>query len=264
MSGKTVVTKQDIIKGLKDMGLKAGNSVLVHSSLSSFGYVDGGADTVIDALLETVGKEGTVIVPTLTGSPQLSCKNPPVFDVCNSPCWTGRIPETFRKRTEAIRSLHPTHSVAAIGAKATYFTEGHENCVTPCGENSPYHKLMKSGGYVLFIGVGLGNCTLMHTIEELAGLDYVLQDGWVNASIRDSRGNSIQRKLRIHKYGNQRNFPKMESILLERGVMKKNKIGDSAVSLVSTSELFETVMEKLENSPNFLLNSTQSIGVNKV
>ena len=93
-----MITKEIIINGLKELGLKQGDTVLVHSSLSSFGYVDGGADTVIDALLETVGKEGTVLVPTLTGSEHLSAENPPVFDVRNTPCWTGKIPETFRKR----------------------------------------------------------------------------------------------------------------------------------------------------------------------
>ena len=61
---KVRVTKEDIKKGLAELGLKRGDVVGVHSSLSSFGYVEGGADTVIDALLETVGEEGAVVMPT--------------------------------------------------------------------------------------------------------------------------------------------------------------------------------------------------------
>ena len=134
------LTKEDIKRGLKKLGLKKGDLVLVHSSLSSFGYVVGGANTMIDALLETVGHKGTVVVPTLTGSEKLSVNNPPVFDPENTLCWTGKIPETFRKRKEAIRSLHPTHSVAAIGAMAKELLRDHEKSITPCGESSPYRK----------------------------------------------------------------------------------------------------------------------------
>ena len=65
-----MVHKEDIVRGLGELGLRPGDVVLVHSSLSSFGYVEGGADAVIDALLDAVGPEGTVMVPTLTGSPE--------------------------------------------------------------------------------------------------------------------------------------------------------------------------------------------------
>jgi len=87
--------------------------VLVHSSLSSLGCVEGGADAVIDALLDVLGPGGTLVVPTLTGTESLSAENPPRYDPDATPCWTGRVPETLRRRPGAMRSLHPTHSVAA-------------------------------------------------------------------------------------------------------------------------------------------------------
>ena len=77
------VTKQDIVRGLTRLGVCAGDILLVHSSLSRFGYVEGGADAVIDALLESVRPGGTVMVPTLTGSEKLSAANPPTFDPVN-------------------------------------------------------------------------------------------------------------------------------------------------------------------------------------
>ena len=60
------VSKSDIIQSLKELGLRQGDIVLVHSSLKSFGYVEGGADTVIDAFLEVVGETGTLVMPTLS------------------------------------------------------------------------------------------------------------------------------------------------------------------------------------------------------
>jgi aminoglycoside 3-N-acetyltransferase len=250
-----MVTKEIIVNGFKKLGLKQGDAVLVHSSLSSFGHVDGGADTVIDALLETVGKEGTVLVPTLTGSEHLSAENPPVFDVRNTPCWTGKIPETFRKRQAAIRSLHPTHSVAAIGAKAKYITEGHEKCLTPCGLNSPYTKIAESGGYVLLLGVDLECYTMLHTAEELTNVNYVMQSGLVDATTIDGRG--IEHKIRtgIHKYGDPRDFAKMEPMLIEKKIMAKGVIGKSTVRLISAGPFLDLAIKMLKADPAYLLKS---------
>jgi aminoglycoside 3-N-acetyltransferase len=131
MGNQLNVTRMMISDRLRSLGVKNGDILLVHSSLSRFGHVEGGADAVIDGILDAVGTEGTVLVPTLTGSDKLSPANPPIFDVLNTPSWTGIIPETFRKRPEAVRSLHPTHSVAAIGKKAREITANHEKCNTP-------------------------------------------------------------------------------------------------------------------------------------
>jgi aminoglycoside 3-N-acetyltransferase len=250
-----MITKEIIINGLKGLGLKQGDAVLVHSSLSSFGLVDGGADTVIDALLETVGKEGTVLVPTLTGSEKLSAENPPIFEVRSTSCWTGKIPETLRKRTTAIRSLHPTHSVAAIGAKAKYLTDDHEKCITPCGINSPYHKLAKAGGYVLLLGVDLCCCTLLHTAEEFADVDYVCQNEWVNATTIDHKGIEHKLKIKIHKYGDERDFPKMEPMLVEKKILVKGKVGKADVRLINAGKFLDLTVEILKNKPDFLLKS---------
>ena len=253
-----MVTKEIIINGLKKLGLKQGDAVLVHSSLSKFGYVDGGADTVIDAILVAVGKEGTMLVPTLTGSEKLSVENPPVFDVANTACWTGKIPETFRKRAAVVRSLHPTHSVAAIGAKAQYFTQDNEKCITPCGQNSPFHKLAKTGGYVLLLGVDLGSCTLLHTAEEFADVDYVCQKDWVTAVTVDYKGIEHKIKIKIHKYGDERDFAKLEPMLMEKNILVKGKVGNADVRLVKADELLELATEILRTKPDFLLKAASS------
>lgn len=253
MNQEPKVTKETIKEGLKQLGLKKGDMILVHSSLSSFGYVAGGTDAVIDALLEVVGKEGTIVVPTLTGSAELSPQNPPIFDVHNTVCWTGEIPETFRSRKEAIRSLHPTHSVAAIGAQARFLTKDHEKSITPCGKGSPYCKLAELGGYVLLLGVGLQVCTLFHTVEELAELPYHMQKDWVLAKVIDERGNKREIKIKIHLYGLQRNFPRMEPLLLGKGAMKTGTIGKSTVRLINADKLVKITLAKLKKDPYFLL-----------
>ena len=249
---ETVVGQRDIAAGLRDLGLDAGHDVLVHSSLSSLGYVEGGADAVIDALLEVVGPQGTVLVPTLTGSRALSAQNPPVFDPASTPCWTGRIPETFRHRPAAVRSLHPTHSVAAIGARARALTAGHEYSVTPCGPDSPYGRLAESGGAILLLGVTHASNTSYHLVEELVGVPYHIQPGLVAAQVVvDGAVRTVH--LMIHRYGPARAFDRLEPLLCERGIQRNGRIGDAKVRLIDARRMVALAAQALRQDPRILL-----------
>ena len=248
-----VVTKGEIVRGLRQLGLAAGHRVLVHSSLRSFGYVEGGVEAVIDALLEAVSPGGTVLVPTLTGDETLSPANPPVYDPLRTPCWTGRIPETFRQRPDAVRSLHPTHSVAAIGADAVALTQDHIDSVTPCDERSPYGKLTRrEGSYILLIGVGHEVNTTFHCVEEMVGVEYHMQEGFAQATLIVN-GEAITRHYMLHKYGPARNFPVMEPVFIERGVQRSTTIGQSWVRLVEAKGLFALAVRGLTADRSLLL-----------
>lgn len=244
--------KADLVSGFCQLGLAAGHIVLAHSSLSSFGHVEGGARTVIDALLETVGPPGTLMVPTLTGSSALNAANPPVFDPAKTPPWTGRIPETLLSYPQAKRSHHPTHSVAAIGARAAEIIAGHEYCLTPCGADSPYARLAAWDGYVLLIGVDYGRCTLFHHVEELVGAPYHIQPGFVASRI--TLGEQVKTiHLMIHAYGNKRCFGRMEEPLKERGAQREGQIGNAFVRLISARELVRVTTQALRQDPRILL-----------
>lgn len=147
------ITRMDIVRGLRDVGLHPGAVMLMHSSLSSMGHVEGGADAVIDALLEVVGLDGLASVPTHTWNTVRARQ--PVFHVRLSPSIVRHITEVFRHRPDAVRSRHPAHSVAAIGRRSTEYVQGHELCQTPCGRESPYGRLCAWGGHLLFLGVQL-------------------------------------------------------------------------------------------------------------
>src|SRR5947209_4832214 len=122
---KPAVNHEDIVSGLRKLGLRGGEIVTMHSSLSSFGWVDGGPETVIAAVREVLGPEGTILVPTMTLWSSLireKAGNAPLipYDPDHSPCDKnmGSIPETLRRLPGAIRSVHPMESVAAIGKHA--------------------------------------------------------------------------------------------------------------------------------------------------
>ena len=248
----TTVTKQDIVHGLRELGLPSGSSILVHSSLSRFGYVRGGADAVIDALLEAVGPAGTVMVPTLTGSQALSADNPPYFDPDVTPCWTGRVPEALRQRPTAVRSLHPTHSVAAIGAQARALTEGHEYSITPCGPDSPYGRLVEARGLILLLGVTHGSSTTFHHVEEIVGVPYHMQPGLVAAQVvKEGEARIIH--LMIHRYGPRRDFERMEPLFRERGIQRDGQIGRAHVRLVDAYAMVQVTRLALLQDSAILL-----------
>jgi len=247
-------TKHDLMTDFTSLGLKSGDIVLLHSSLKSIGWVDGGADTVIDALLDVLGEEGTLLVPALTGKREDSPLNPPVFDVLNSPCWTGTIPETLRKRQDARRSLHPTHSVSAVGAKKYEIAKGHEFSSSPCDDTSPYYKNAIMGGFILFIGVAQESNTTIHMCEELAKVPYHLQKEITNMTVTGYSGEKIPVANRLHDWEKpETDFNKLDDLYRANAIMKLGKVGKATVRLVNTTNMLEFTVDLLKKKPLFLV-----------
>jgi aminoglycoside 3-N-acetyltransferase len=253
---KRVVDQAEIAAALAALGLQPGNHVLVHSSLSSLGQVAGGAATVIEALLSVVGPGGTVLVPTLTGDEKVGPHAVVTFDVESTPGWTGAVSECVRTWEGARRSRHPTHSVAALGAGAERFTEGHEDCVTPCGPGSPYARLAEEeGGVILLLGCDHESNTTWHHVEELAGVDYHLQRSPVRAEIRDGDWTDT-RDYWMHRYGSDRNFGAIEPLLQQRGHQAEGQVGEAHARLVSARGAVFVGVEVLRADPRFFLSAS--------
>ena len=246
--------EEELIEQFQRLGLVRGDNLMLHSSLKSFGYVEGGADTVINALLHTIGEDGTLMVPTLTGRREDSPVAPPVFDSYSSKCWTGVIPETVRTRKGAVRSLHPTHSVVAIGSLCELLTSHHEKSQSPCDQASPYYKNALFGGYILLAGVDQESNTSIHSCEELAGVPYHLQSEITECSITDDKGSKLTVRNRLHNWEKPAtDFNKLEKLWKRQGLIRTGKVGNSQIRLIQAKEMFEVTIELLTRQPNYLL-----------
>lgn len=246
--------RQELIEGLKFTGLGLGDCVLVHSSLSSLGYVEGGAAAVIEAIRTVLGDEGTLIVPTLTGKREDSADNPPVFDVAHTKSWTGIIAETVRQMEGTTRSYHPTHSAAAIGKNAIDILQGHEKSKTPCDEASPYYKNAKLGGKILLIGVDQESNTTIHTCEELSAVPYHLQRETAQAVITGYNGEKITISNRLHEWNKQpTHFNRLEQAYGKRGIMTRTRIGNADIRLINATDMIAYTIDLLHKNPSFLL-----------
>jgi len=247
-STKNRLTKSDIIKGLKKLDLKKGDHIIVHSALSSLGEVVRGADTLIDAIIEVVGPEGTIIVPTFGSSDK-------VFNPKKSSTNLGIIAQTLWQRPNAVRSRHPLASVAAIGAKADWLIEGHENKSLAHGEETPYTKLAEINGKILLLGVDQDRNTCLHCAEEIAQLPY----------LRTARGKYVDRNRKIVKKnwkyfpGPHRNFIALQQWFEKKGFVKKIRLGNSVMQVIAVKELLETLKERLADEPDLFISKNPNL-----
>ena len=243
-----VITRNDIISALGKLGLEKGDHVIVHSALSSIGNVAGGADTVIDALLEAVGEEGTVVVPTFGSKDK-------VFDPKKSDTTFGIIPQTLWKRKNALRSRHPLASVAAVGAKAKWLVEGHETAKIAHGYNTPYTKLAELDGKILLVGVDQDRNTFLHTAEELARWPYLKP---AKGSYLDAHGKTIT-KTWPYFPGPHRNFIGLQSWLKSSGLVSRGMIGSSVAQLMRAKPLLAALLERLKVEPDLFLSQNPNL-----
>ena len=176
-----LVTRTTLAADLRALGVRRGESLLVHSSLSALGWVCGGAVSVIQGLLDALGPNGSLTVPTHTGgnSDPARWRRPPVpqewwaeirasmpaYDPAVTPTdGMGAIPETLRHWPGALRSAHPHTSFAAVGPRAAAIIAGH---ATDCslGEHSPLARLEDDHARVLLLGAPYAACTCFHLAE---------------------------------------------------------------------------------------------------
>lgn len=222
--GKPLLTAAQIVSGLHSLGVRPGDLLQVHSSLSAFGYVEGGAEAVVGALLEAVGPEGTVMVPTFNHGAEA------LFEVHTSRSTNGAITEALRQRPQAYRSLHPTHPTAAIGPLAELLTRSHLAAGT-FGLSSPLGKLAAMGGSILLLGVGMNTNTMAHLGETLYGVPCFLE-GWPRR-LRDDQGHIIPCQGLYWRNGPCRvEWAALEEELQSRGQITTGQIGNAAVHLM--------------------------------
>lgn len=244
-------TKEQLIQQLREMGIKPSDNLLVHSSMKSLGTVEGGADTVIDALMEAV-PEGLLMLPTHTWK-QMS-EEYSLFDPETEPVCVGIIPELFRKRPGVVRSLHPTHSMAVYGKGAEEYIQGEENRGTPCAPEGCWGRLREKKAKILLLGVTHARNTYIHSIEESFGVPERFTEEPVPFQVKMPDGTI--KKVDMYRHFNKKEshisetYDKMESGYERSGAAKKVRLGDAACILCEAEKLFEVTGRILQQEKN--------------
>lgn len=258
---RAILTKEDLIEGFKNCGVAKGQAIFVHTSLKNLGFVVGGAEIVIRALLEIVGEEGTLMMPSQTWKnldpstgvhweePEewwpIIRENWPAYDKEITPAINmGEVAEMFRKWPGAKRSDHPARSIAAVGKHAEYITKEHD-LSNIFGENSPVDKLYKLDGHVLLIGVGYDKNTSLHLAETRA-------DFSSKKFTNESSAIMINGKREWVTYNTQavddEDFVKLgEEYDRERNI-KVHKVGNADVRFMSQRDLVDWTVKWMERN----------------
>ena len=235
------LTRQQLTEDLRRLGVGPGMTLMVHSSLSALGRIEGGANTLIEALLAAIGPEGTLAMPAMSGG---------VFDLATSPSNVGSVTEAFRHYPGVTRSFHPTHSACAIGPMTDYLLRDSLAPSTAIGTESPWGRLSRlTEGYVLLLGVDQDRNTLMHYPEEVVRAPYL---STIERQYRDADG-TVHTKVMEHFPGPHRDFIGFDAAFREGGAMRVGKVGDAACRLLHAGQAVEIEVAALRRDPASVL-----------
>lgn len=249
-------TRESIINDIKEMGINPCGTLLVHSSMKSVGEVEGGADAVLDAFSEYM-KEGLLIFPTHTWS-RVGYKIP-YFDAANEPACVGILPNLFRKREGVVRSLHPTHSVAALGRDAEEYTSGEELSDTPCPRTGCWGRLYDRDATILFLGCTLKSNTFIHGVEEWNEVDDRLTESTQPLTIIAPDGKEYH--IDMHRHHSERSddisdhYDKLEAPFLHLGAIRYGRLGNAKCIICNARMMADITSMLLKKNPQLFVNS---------
>lgn len=256
-----VVIKDNIVDELVKIGLRRGDVVMVHTSLKNIGYVCGGAQTVIEALLEVVGNDGTIMMPTQSWKNldpevgvhwdanesewQLIRDNLPAYDKSITPTNTmGAVAEMFRQWPGSIRSDHPARSVCANGKYAKYLVENHD-LTNIFGDGSPIARLYELDAKVLLLGVGYDKNTSIHLADERA--DYPGKHKCIEHSAIMENGKRVWKAYET-LFVDGEDFEQIGEDFEKECNVSIGHLGNSSIRLMSQRELVDYSVKWIEEN----------------
>ncbi len=243
----------DLLKALRDAGLRRGDTVFVHSDLKSFGklvfpisraeYIE----SFIGAFVETIGPEGNLILPTFS----YSFTKKEVFDPLLTPSTVGVMSEHFRTLPGVLRSLEPIFSVAAIGPDSKFYTDVSSDCF---GKGSIHEKLYERDARLVFLGQTF-DITYMHFVEQRYGVSYRYRkkfsgDFRIKGQIVPGE---VEYNVRALDQSVDYDLEGIASRLDAAGVLKKSRLGDGQIRVVSAVDAYRVIWKGLEQNVRFLL-----------
>jgi len=245
-----MLTTDKLIHEFRAIGLEAGDTLLVHSSYKAFGGVDGGPQTVIDALLHVLDDEGTLIMPTFNFD---FCQGKP-WDIRTTPSQMGAITNMVRENKDALRVFHPIYSFAILGKHAAFLTK--DRYKSSFEKKSVFGKLRALDGKIMVIGLSYTNSmTFFHHVEEMEGVDYRYIKEFTGL-VTDEDGSTFEDTfsmlVRDIDKGVETEVNPMGKLMEEAGIISTRKIGDAAVKLMKADDVYTFTALEMRRDPRLL------------
>lgn len=243
------ITSDDFKGALSRIGIAKGDLIMVHSSLSALGYVQGGPSSIVDTLMDVITRNGTILMPAypFQGSMLEHFSSKPVFQVSEDKSYMGAITEYFRTKAD-VRSFHPSHSIAVWGKDADWFVKDHHLDDSPFGKKSPFYKVYKRKGKVLCVGSDIGQVTVYHIVEDMVDFPkQVYLEQIFKAQVFTPDGLEItvvskahDPKASIYRIDNDRNTRELlENIFLKNGMLLQADLGKGKLSILDVKQMVD-------------------------
>lgn len=259
LTSKETFSKKDLVSQFKKLGVRPGMTLEVHSSLKSIGYVIGGAQAVVDALMEAVGFDGTLVmcIQSSENSEPAFWENPPaerrlwqkIRD--NTPAYNpdssqfenmGQIANNLNRRAGTYRSSHPMCGFVTYGKYGKLIAQ-NQSLDFGLGEQSPLATMYQLPSYILLIGVGYDNCTGMHLGEYRSGVRPIILQG---GAIEENGTRKWVKYLECDLDSDD--FPEIGKKMEEKGIVTIGKVGNAECRLMKFNEAVDFTCDYLKNS----------------
>jgi aminoglycoside N3'-acetyltransferase len=226
---------------LHKLGVEPGGILLVHMAFSQVKPVEGGPEGLIAALRDSIGPNGTLVMPSMRGDPDV------LFDPRSTPCLgMGVVADTFWRLPGVLRS-DSADAFAAIGPHATRIVAPHRIDL-PLGPDSPVGRVHDLNGQVLLLGVGHDADTTIHLGEYLAGVRYRRQTHVI--LLRDGKPVRVDFAEIDHCC---QNFARVDGWLEAKGWQRRGRMGHAEARLARSRHIISVVTEQLTANPTCFL-----------
>jgi len=242
-----------MLRGLRAVGICEGDCLIVHSSFRSLGLSDASPIDAIRTLVETVGTDGTLMMPTFTYC-YAGIWNARVYNPATTQSvFMGILPETLRSYPGALRSGSPTYSVAAFGKHAVKLTEGKENS-SGLGPGSSYEDAYRLGAKILLLGVGNNRNSMIHYAEYASGLpicDIPYREFWGRTALVETASGPDEVPLTDFP-GCSANFGVVDEYLVENDLMRPGTVCSARCLIMNSRDIVDAIASRLREIPDWL------------
>ena len=256
-------SREILERDLRLLGLKEGDVVLMHSNATSVGRAhdlakapDLGMRWVVEALLNVIGPDGILAVPTFTKTFKSEAEGPTgdTWNPDRTPSRVGSLTNYILKWPGRARSDHPTHSIAALGRRATEFCAGHSwrEGASSFDWRGPWGRLVEWGGKILWLGTGMRTQTAVHTVEDWMRLPYMatctalVEDGVKTIEVKVTQSPAGPRDF-------YRKGSKVEMAWLASGLDRAGKVGRADCRLMGAADFIGWLWKAIIKDPGLLL-----------
>lgn len=241
------------MRDLGRIGVRGGDLLVVHSSFRSLGLVDTSPSDVIRVLIECLGSEGTLMMPTFTYCYSGIWAVEPFDRLATPSVSMGVLPETLRSYPGALRSGSPTYSVAAYGKHAGVLTDHQENA-GGLGPGSSFEEAYRLGAKILLLGVGNNRNSMIHYAEHVSGLpicDIPYREFWGRSALVMRNGEAVEVPI-LDFPGCSANFGAADEFLVENNLLQRGSVCSATAYLLDARAMVDAIAEQLRKQPDWL------------